>query len=305
MSLEKQLEANTLAIRELTAAILGAFSAQVALTPEPPFPGEHLYDTILTEFTALQSLDEKAATALVIGLGVRSISEVSASRYPEVLEHIAKFRAEVVKKLAASQESTTAPTAGTSSQEPASAAGATTGGDDGKKSEQRVQAADTSSATEYPALTDTVNIPDKPVFTEYQQVADEFLKLVKDKGREDATTGGDDGKKLEPSVRFAETTNISADGANATTDTATAKNSTEDKLDIYQEAADAILADKPVFTEYQRVADEFLKLVKDKGRDVAIELLTAYGVRTAKELKPEQYQAFGEDVLRIMGEALV
>jgi hypothetical protein len=243
MSLEKQIEANTLAIRELTTVIRESWDQQKSRLARSETTSQPLYDTVLSEFTALQSLDEKAATALVIGLGVRSISEVSASRYQEVLEHIAKFRSEVVKKLAASQESTTAPTAETSSQEPGSA--------------------------------------------------------------QDATTGGDDGKKLEPSVRFAETTNISADGANTTTDTATAKNSTEDKLDIYQEAADAILADKPVFTEYQQVADEFLKLVKDKGREAAIELLSAYGVKTAKELKPEQYQAFGEDVLRILGDSLV
>jgi hypothetical protein len=224
MSLEKQIEANTLAIRELTTVIRESWDQQKSRLARSETTSQPLYDTVLSEFTALQSLDEKAATALVIGLGVRSISEVSASRYQEVLEHIAKFRSEVVKKLAASQESTTAPTAETSSQEPGSA--------------------------------------------------------------QDATTGGDDGKKPKGA---SVTSECMQDGIS----------------DIYQEAADAILADKPVFTEYQQVADEFLKLVKDKGRDAAIELLTAHGVKTAKELKPEQYQAFGEDVLRIMGEALV
>lgn len=249
MSLEKKLEENTIALRELTAAIKSAFAGQLARSETTSQP---LYDTVLSEFTALQSLDEKAATALVIGLGVRSISEVSASRYQEVLEHIAKFRAEVVKKLAASQESTTAPTAETSSQEPASAQDATTGGE--------------------------VDI--------YQEAASAILKA-------ESVSGGDDGKKLES----ADTTG----GAQIQATTATPANATTTNSD----SATATTVDKPVFTEYQQVADEFLKLVKDKGREAAIELLTAHGVKTAKELKPEQYQAFGEDVLRIMDEALV
>jgi hypothetical protein len=231
MSLEKQIEENTIALRELTAAILGAFSAQVALTPEPPFPGEHLYESVLTEFTALQSLDHRAAAFLLNDNGVRAVNQLPASQYAAFLDDIATVRADIVKKLAVSQESTIAPIAETSSQEPASA--------------------------------------------------------------QDATTGGDDGKKLES----ADTTG----GAQIQATTATPANATTTNSD----SATATTGDKPVFTEYQQVADEFLKLVKDKGRDAAIELLTAHGVKTAKELKPEQYQAFGEDVLRILGDSLV
>jgi hypothetical protein len=214
MSLEKQIEENTIALRELTAAIHSTFMGQLARSETTSQP---LYDTVLSEFTALQSLSFEAAKELLKDCNVKSVGEVPASQYAGFIDAIADMRADVVKKLSASQESTIAPIAGTSSQEPASATGATTGGDEGKKPEQDAPTAD-------------------------------------------PTRGAD----------------------------ASAQSST---------------GDKPVFTEYQQVADEFLKLVKDKGRDAAIELLTAYGVKTAKELKPEQYQAFGEDVLRILGEA--